>query len=149
MKDELAIFLESNFYSIYTKNISLRINESEENYLKLIAATDIYMQMESVNSKGWGGISAKSGTCATAFMLGLPIFTTKGDLTDETLFIDKHTVFFVPENDSIAASSIIYNFLTSNAFLGNYPSNSISNFYKDKFSWFNTVLTIKKIMRLA
>jgi hypothetical protein len=147
--EELAIFLKSRFFSIYVDKINLHINESDENYLMLMASTDFYMQIEAVNSRGWGGISAKSGTCATALMLGLPIFTTKGDLTDENLFIDKQTVYFIPENDSITAASIIYDFLMSNTFRFNFPSPNISNFYKDKFSWLNTILTVKKIMHLA
>ncbi len=99
----------------------------------------IYIQIENVNTKGQGGASSKSGIMATALMLGLPIITTKGNLTDETYFKNKETVFFAEQHSDSIASAII-EVLNDKMLRENMSANS-RNTYNSFFSW--SILTEK------
>lgn len=60
-----------------------------------IQAADIYVQIEAVGEKSEGGVSTKSGCLSTALSLGKSIISTRGDLTDLDIFIDKSNILFV------------------------------------------------------
>jgi glycosyltransferase involved in cell wall biosynthesis len=66
--------------------------------LKILSDSGIYIQLEKISAKGAGGASGKSGALATAMMLGLPVISTKGNLTDAFFSANKNIVFVEPGN---------------------------------------------------
>ncbi|MEN7549787.1 glycosyltransferase family 4 protein [Rapidithrix thailandica] len=62
-----------------------------EQLFEKLQTADVFLLMEDVNSKGWGGISTKSGSLSAAYLAGLPIISTKGDMTD-SFFQDQQNI---------------------------------------------------------
>jgi len=49
---------------------------------KYLSVSDLFISLEDLDKRGWGGVSTKSGSIAAAYAAGLPIIGTKGDMTD-------------------------------------------------------------------
>lgn len=73
---------------------------------KYLKSSDAFIMLDNVGEKGNGGTCNKSGSLAAGFAAGLPIFATKGDMTN-TLLVEKSGIKFVPFNNVNKASEII------------------------------------------
>lgn len=115
-----------------------------EELIKHLAKADLFLLPETVTAEGFGGLNSKSGTTATAFMLGLPVVSTSGDMTDPTLFIDDLNCILIPPADvSSAVEKIKSAILDSDERkLASLRDNS-RRLYIEELSWANTI----KIMR--
>ena len=66
---------------------------------------DVFLVVESINAKGWGGVSMKSTALAAAFAAGLPVIGSKGDMTDD-FFHDGKNIYLINslDEDEIACA---------------------------------------------
>ena len=66
--------------------------EADEVYRHL-KASDAFIMFDPIGEKGNGGTCNKSGSLAAAFAAGLPIFATKGDMTNKLLIQESALIF--------------------------------------------------------
>lgn len=48
---------------------------------RFLCISDLFITLEELDYRGWGGISIKSSSVASAFAAGLPILSNRGDMT--------------------------------------------------------------------
>lgn len=94
-----------------------------------------FIHMEKIDEKGRGGASLKNGTLAAALNWGLPIVTSKGDMTDERYLQHQQNIFFV--HNSFSADDWIkaIKSVSENEDLSNRLKKNASNFYQENLSW--------------
>jgi glycosyltransferase involved in cell wall biosynthesis len=140
------VFIKSQLTLLKLNNRSrLLVNLSAEDYINEFNKGHIYFQLEPVDSKGRGGVSAKSGALATALMIGLPTITTKGDLTDNELFIDKKNILFVPLlNTQLLIETV--NHLINNSEIYSAIRMNSKSLYISNFAWDKSTAVIKSII---
>ena len=140
------LFVESKLaaYKLLHR-VEILVNLPPEEYIKLFFQSTIYFQFESVNRNGEGGVSSKSGLMATALMVGTPIITTKGDLTDTNLFVDQLNVLFIPTTNSKLAIDAVNLLISNDKYRSRIKQNGKEMYYK-KFSWVNTIKHIKSVL---
>lgn len=117
--------------------IHLKVNCDEIVFINAMKESNIFLQLES-NTNNRGGVSSKSGTTATAMLLGLPIVTTFGDMTDLTLFSNNQNIFFIDYKDPQMAASQIVNILSNFENLDIVGVKAREK-YMESFSWAHTV----------
>lgn len=117
--------------------IHLKVNCDEIVFISAMKESNIFLQLES-NTNNRGGVSSKSGTTATAMLLGLPIVTTFGDMTDSTLFSNNYNIFFIEYIDPNIAANQIVN-IASNFENLNIIGARAKDKYFEKFSWSQTL----------
>jgi glycosyltransferase involved in cell wall biosynthesis len=140
------VFIETQLKSLQQQNrIEISVNIPAEEYLRTFSEADIYMQLDLVDKNGKGGVSSKSGAIATAFMIGVPIITTKGDLTDSEMFINNDTVLFVPFNSVELVVDAVSQVVGNERLSGKLMQNG-RELYETKFSWAYTCSYIKTII---
>jgi len=66
---------------------------SEEVY-KYLSVSDLYISLDYVDERGWGGTSIKRTSLSAAYAAGLPIIGTKGDMTDD-FFKNLENIFLI------------------------------------------------------
>ncbi|MFT3932738.1 MAG: glycosyltransferase [Chitinophagaceae bacterium] len=124
---------KANIDKYKLENVSIVEDSDEKTLIHLMDGADIYIQLEKVES-GYGGISAKSGTCAFAMNMALPIITTKGCFTDETIYKDGYNVLFVDYGDPESLKICLENLMANNQ-QRLFLANNAKNTYKTQFSW--------------
>ena len=67
---------------------------NSEDVFKHLSVCDLFIALESINEKGWGGACIKSTSLAAAYAAGLPIISNRGDLTDD-FFYEGENILFV------------------------------------------------------
>ncbi|HTN20034.1 MAG TPA: glycosyltransferase [Pelobium sp.] len=76
--------------SLTKKLLTIKITRSgkltDSNIVQHLAKLDAFILLEPVRADGGGGLNTKSGASATALCMGIPIFSTKGDFTEEKVF---------------------------------------------------------------
>jgi hypothetical protein len=89
--------------------------------------------LDYVSPKGEGGTCSKSGSLAAAFAAGLPIFATKGDMTNQ-LLLNQSNVIWLEGHRKINADLIRshLNHLNRLKFITNTENNV---FYMQFLSW--------------
>jgi glycosyltransferase involved in cell wall biosynthesis len=121
---------------------TLSASEIEECFDKL----DLFIHMEKIDPKGRGGASLKNGSLAAALNWGLPVITSKGDMTDETMLQNKKNIYFTNNpyivNDWVDAVETLIN----NQDLKNSIQKNALQFYNQNLSW--PVITKKYISLL-
>jgi len=132
-KDNDEIWHQHNFYNnpkvVLTGTLSA--DEIEEVFNQLT----IFVHMEKIDAKGRGGASLKNGTLAAALNWGLPVITSKGDMTDERYLQHQQNIFFVtdPFSSKDWFKAIIN--VSSNQDLRIQMQENASKFYQDNLSW--------------
>ncbi|QHT65769.1 glycosyltransferase family 4 protein [Rhodocytophaga rosea] len=101
---------------------------SEDVYRHLLCA-DAFIQLENIMYDNWGGVSTKSGTLAAAYMAGLPIIGTKGDMTD-SFFSDGHNILLCNNNTLPEVTSKIISLINSDSLRKHLKSNAYKTFYE-------------------
>lgn len=98
-----------------------------------LKCADLFILLETVNKKGHGGASTKSGSLAAAYAAGLPIISTKGHITDD-FFIDHKNILFVKQNNfPILLSSI--KSVINNQYLRQELSEGATATYERELNW--------------
>jgi len=128
-----------------TNKVELSVNIPADEYLKIFSEADTYIQLDSVDKKGRGGVSSKSGAIATAFMMGIPIVTTNGDLTDGDLFRQNDTVLLIPVNNSKLAVDAVSQIMNDERLRSKLIQNG-KKLYRTRFSWTYTCNHIKTVI---
>ena len=67
--------------------------EPQEVY-KHLTISDVFIQLENIDRKGWGGVSTRSTTLAAAYAAGLPIIGNQGEMTDD-FFHNKENILLI------------------------------------------------------
>ena len=131
-------------YCLYNV-IKYKVNLTENEYCTILSSTDMFLHLEYVSTKGTGGVSTKSGVMATAMSFGLPIITTKGDMTDINIFKNKTNLLFVPyDNPDLAADEI--HILINNIAFRKILSNGARDTFKNYMQWSNSINYYLKIL---
>lgn len=102
--------------------------------LEHLAAGDCFLLPESVVNMHEGGLSSKSGSTATAFMLGKPVISTSGDFTDPLIFKSMNNFISIPHDDYREASKILQSILLDRRKLYSIGENGRELYYK-YLSW--------------
>lgn len=90
------------------KVFSFSVNLESDKVVEELQKAHLYIQLEGVSSRYQGGISSKSGTLATAMLLGIPTISTCGDMTDLQIFKDGINIIFVNGDPAKIAKKINY-----------------------------------------
>lgn len=120
------------------KIVNCNLNLLEKEYCAILNRTNIFLHLEYVSTKGAGGVSSKSGVISTAMAFGLPIVTTCGDMTDNTIFRNKENLIFVPHDNPVLVADEIQSLIT-NLELRNILSNNAKVTYKDYMKLSNSI----------
>lgn len=120
-------------------------NSNKESLINVLNTADLYIQMEPVDAKGRGGVGSKSGSLAAAFVAGLPILATKGDMTDISLYKEQENIVFADYNNVASITEWIIK-LYNNVDLCKKLRVNAKKTYDDLFSWNNTLNEYKKII---
>lgn len=124
--------------SIKQKNLEQFVlivrNSSADAIADHIQAADIYVQIEAVGEKNEGGVSTKSGCLSTALSLGKSIISTRGDLTDSDIFIDKYNILFV-RYGNIESYFNAFMKLRNNRFLIKQMEINARQIFNTSFTW--------------
>lgn len=86
--------------TIRKKVYSTGFLEADEVYRHL-KASDAFVMMDFVSKNGEGGTCNKSGSLAAAFAAGLPIFATKGDMTNKLLLEKSKIIWLQDKNNAL------------------------------------------------
>lgn len=125
--------------------VEYTVHQPAKILLTILKQAAVFVQLEKVNRNGNGGVSSKSGTTATALYLGLPIITTKGDLTDLNLFKEDINLVFVPYNEPKRIAKAIYQLIENKSFHSSLCSEA-KNTYSNSFAWKYTLNHFYKLI---
>lgn len=123
------------------EKIKIFKNSSSQDIIKGMEKSHIFLFPEFVSPKGEGGLNSKSGTSATAFMLGLPIISTWGDMSDKNIFIADYNCIIIPPKDSLEASKKIEDYLKLPEKINQIGLNAKKTYQKE-LGWKNLILTL-------
>lgn len=135
-----------NYQPKYTKEIKefakkltyVKISRSgkltDMNIVKHLARLDAFILLEPVRKDGGGGLNTKSGASATALCMGIPIFSTKGDFTENDVFKENINYILLNHHDVKVSTKTIYEALNDNIKLKQIGLNG-KKLYKDMFGW--------------
>jgi glycosyltransferase involved in cell wall biosynthesis len=118
---------------------TLSANEIEDCFDKL----DIFIHMEKIDPKGRGGASLKNGSLAAALNWSLPVITSKGDMTDETMLQNKKNIYFTNNPYNVSDWVDAVENLINNHDLKSNIQKKAFQFYNQNLSW--PVITKKYI----
>ena len=117
---------------------------TSQDVFKYLSVSDLFVILEYVNEKGWGGACIKSASLAAAYAASLPIISNRGDLTDD-FFQDGKNILFVSSlkiddicqavsslvNDLNLKTKLVHN--TKETYKRYLDWNIIAGRYKDLF----------------
>lgn len=118
---------------------------TDANIVKHLHLLDAFILLEPVTENGGGGLNTKSGASATALCMGIPIFSTKGDFTDDKVFIENHNYICLNHKDIFESSNIVYQLLKNKEKLKQIGMNGKALYDKD-FAWKQYVNRMKLLM---
>lgn len=95
----------------------------------------IFIHMEKIDIAGRGGASLKNGTLAAALNWGLPVITSKGDMTDENFLQHQQNIFFVKDSFSVNDWTDAIQFVSGQDELKNQMKQNAAEFYQNNLSW--------------
>lgn len=136
--DDIICMKEKASYYNLESYLLYKLNLRPEDYLQVLINATIFIQPEHVGYNNAGGVSSKSGTTATAMQLGLPVISTKGDMTDDIYFKDGLNISFVSPKEPISLASKIISLVDdrrASIFMGRQAKND----YWKYFSWDHTI----------
>lgn len=127
------VWTKHNFYNkpnlIITGTLSP--TEIEECFNNL----NLFVHMEKVDARGRGGASLKNGSLAAALYWGLPVITSKGDMTDENELQDKVNIIFVNNPNEVNDWVKAVEYLNDNYNLRKAIETNANEFYNSNLSW--------------
>lgn len=104
---------------------------------------NFFIHMEKIDAKGRGGASLKNGTLAAALNWGLPVITSKGDMTDENFLQHNKNILFVNNSFSVDDWVNAIEYLSNNDAVRTQIKQNALLFYQQNLSW--PVITKKYI----
>ena len=120
------------------ERIKLMGNKEDYEIIEGLNSSTLFLFPEFVSNKGEGGLNTKSGTTATAFMLGLPVVSTWGDMSDKNIFKDQKNCIIITPNNSIEAANNIENYINRPDKLFRIGNNAQEMYY-NKLGWKNLI----------
>lgn len=134
----------------YTKKLKyISITRSgkltDANIVQHLSTLNAFILLEPVREDGGGGLNTKSGASATALCMGIPILSTKGDFTNEEVFVENWNYILLNHKSAEESTSIIFEAL-------NHPENLLqvgkngALLYKNKFAWRQYVENMSQLM---
>jgi glycosyltransferase involved in cell wall biosynthesis len=94
---------------LLNNNVSIILDSDSVVLADYISKATIYIQLENVYRTNDGGVCTKSGTIMAAMSAGVPIVSTKGDMTDLNFFRNNENILFVEGNNiSAIHDSLLY-----------------------------------------
>lgn len=97
------------------KLINIHITRSgkltDANIVQHLSKLDAFILLEPVRDDGGGGLNTKSGASATALCMGLPIFSTVGDFTKGSVFVENENYILLDHTNSEKSTEIVFSFL--------------------------------------
>lgn len=106
-------------------------NEMEDSLNKL----NMFIHMEKLDPQGRGGSSLKNGSLAAALNWGLPVITSKGDMTDVTNLQNRVNVLFVDNPYKVEDWVAAVIALNNNDSLRKTIQIEANKFYNSNLSW--------------
>ena len=102
---------------------------------KVFDQLTVFVHMEKIDDHGRGGASLKNGTLAAALNWGLPVVTSRGDMTDERYLRHQKNIFFVHNSFSTKDWVSAIQHVTSDKDLNIRLKKNAGTFYQDNLSW--------------
>ncbi len=121
---------------------------TDSNIVKHLSKLDAFILLEPVTELGGGGLNTKSGASATALCMGIPIFSTKGDFTEDEVFIENTNYILLNHKNVEETTSIIYNSLIDQENLIQIGLNG-KKLYATCFAWKQYVQRMEALMLAA
>jgi glycosyltransferase involved in cell wall biosynthesis len=118
---------------------------TDANIVQHLAKLDAFILLEPVRDDGGGGLNTKSGASATALCMGIPIFSTKGDFTNESVFVENENYIRLNHEDVEQSTELIFNTIKDEKKLKQIGING-KKLYDSNFSWAQYVQNLKLIM---
>lgn len=125
----LGIFKSVEFFDKFAK----------EDVANAMSSADLFLHDEEVNTLGHGGVCSKSGVIAAAMAAGLPIISTRGDMTDDQLFIHQFNMILLERRTSLEYEKAMMG-LYEKADVRKMLGKNAKSTYDKYFSWENTLL---------
>ncbi len=119
------------------KVFTFSVNLESDKVIEELQKAHLYIQLEGVSSRNQGGICSKSGTIATAMLLGIPTISTCGDMTDLQIFKDGINIIFVNGDPNNIAKKI--NHINSDKVLKDSMRENAKRTYWKFFSWEHSI----------
>jgi len=101
---------------------------------RIFSELDLFIHAERVDHRHRGGVSLKNGSLAAAFCWGLPVVTSRGDMTDECL-VDEENVLFVGRPREIDGWVKTIKCATNNQQLSKEVGFNAQLFYRRNLGW--------------
>lgn len=119
-------------------SVEIFSESSGRSIARVLRNSDLFLHIESVTACGEGGVSSKSGIASAAMAAGLAIISTKGDMTDRSLYQHRKNILFIAKtSESCVADSICE--LASDSKLRLFLGLNAVTTYRQFFSWDRTV----------
>lgn len=96
---------------------------------------NMFLHLEKIDTQGRGGASLKNGSLAAALNWGLPVITSKGDMTDENFLHNNENIFFVNDPYSVNSWVEAVQYLNDNKNLKSQIQKNAFDFYEHNLSW--------------
>ena len=135
------VWTKHNFYN--RPGLTITGTLSPDGIEKYFDSLDIFIHMEKVDAHGRGGASLKNGSLAAALNWGLPVITSKGDMTDENALQNKVNILFVNNPNRTEDWAEAVEMLNNNQDLKKLIQKNAASFYEHTLSW--PVITQKYI----
>ena len=120
------------------KLVHIKISRSgkltDANIVQHLAHLDAFVLLEPVREDGGGGLNTKSGASATALCMGIPILSTKGDFTENNVFIEDKNYIRLDHHNVSKSINIIFNALNDQEKLSAIGLAG-QKLYKSDFAW--------------
>jgi glycosyltransferase involved in cell wall biosynthesis len=118
---------------------------TDANIVNHLSLLDAFILLEPVTANGGGGLNTKSGASATALCMGIPIFSTKGDFTEDEVFIENKNYICLNHEDVTESTTIVYESLSNPSKLKEIGLNG-KNLYDNHFAWKQYVKRMQTLM---
>jgi glycosyltransferase involved in cell wall biosynthesis len=118
---------------------------TDANIVKHLSLLDAFILLEPVTENGGGGLNTKSGASATALCMGIPIFSTKGDFTEDEVFVKNSNYICLNHNDVTESTNIIFESLSDPGKLKVIGLNG-KILYDQNFAWKQYVKKMQTLM---
>lgn len=107
---------------------------SNSEMIEWFQKTDIFLHLENVDRINRGGASLKNGSLSTAFAFGVPVISTKGDMTD-LLLKESNLILYPDDTASLADWIRKLRYLVENNSVRKSMSISVKEFYQKRVCW--------------
>lgn len=127
------VWTKHNFYN--RPGLTITGTLSSDGIEKCFNNLNMFIHMEKVDAHGRGGASLKNGSLAAALNWGLPVITSKGDMTDESALQNKVNILFVNDPNKVDDWVKTVSYLNDNHNLRKAIETNANEFYNSNLSW--------------